>query len=131
VPKWTGAKPVIASIAPVTVQRLGHSEGTAARALVQVAPVAAPEREPADRNTPTASAVALAPAAMSALIEAQEHMAGDATPTDRSATAQKIDLILARLADAQPATPVTEVAGGGFSVQMLMAARQHLRETFA
>jgi len=131
VPKWSGAKPVIALIAPVTVQRLGRPEGTAARALVQVAAVASLERQPADRNTPSALAVALAPAAMSALIEAQEHMAGDATPTDRGETAQKIDHILARLADAPPATPVTRVAGGGFSVQMLMVARQQLRETFA
>ena len=122
---------MIAPIAPITVQSLGRSGGTAARALVQVEPVASPGRELADRNAPSALAVALAPAAMSALIEAQEHMAGDATSTDRSETAQKIDHILARLADAPPATPVTRVAGGGFSVQMLMAARQHLRETFA
>ena len=122
---------MIAPIASITAQSLGRSQGTAARALAQVEPVAAPSRELADRRAPTALAVALAPAAMSALIEAQEHMAGDATPTDRSATAQKIDHILARLADAPPATPVMRVAGGGFSVQMLMAARQHLRETFA
>jgi hypothetical protein len=78
-----------------------------------------------------ASQVALAPAAMSALIEAQEHMAGDATPTDRSDTAQKIDHILARLTDTPPAQPVAAAAQGDFSLQMLVAARRLLRETYA
>jgi hypothetical protein len=131
VPKWSGAKPVIAPIAPVTVQSLGRAEGTAPRALVEVPPAVAPERDARERSAPRASVVAFAPAAMSALIEAQEHMAGDATPTDRSDTAQKIDHILARLADAPPARPVTQVAGGGFSLRMLVAARQQLRGTYA
>ena len=78
-----------------------------------------------------ASQVALAPAAMSALIEAQEHMAGDATPTDRSDTAQKIDHILARLTDTPLAQPVAQAAQVDFSLQMLVAARQSLRETYA
>ena len=122
---------MIVQIAPVTVQSLGRAEGTAARALVEVAAVSAPERQLADRKAPTASVVALAPAAMSALIEAQEHMAGDATPTDRSQTAQKIDHILSRLADVPAATPVPQSVPGGFSLQMLMAARLQLCDTFA
>ncbi len=78
----------------------------------------------------SASQVALAPLAMSALIEAQEHMAGPATPSDRSLTGQKIDHILARLADAAPGTPEAAVVPGGFSVRMLVAARQQLCDSF-
>jgi len=130
VPKWSEAKPVIAPIAPTPVQRPGRAEGTAARALVEVQPAAATEREPADRARPLASVVAMAPAAMSALIEAQEHMARDATPTDRSLSARKIDHILTRLTDSPPARPVTR-SPGNVSVQMLMAVREQLRETFA
>jgi hypothetical protein len=74
-----------------------------------------------------ASQVAFAPAAMSALIEAQEHMAGDATPTDRTDTAQKIDHLLSRLTDTPPARPVGPAANGDVSLQMLMNARQLLR----
>ena len=122
---------MIAQIAPVTVLSLCRAEGKAARALVEVAPVSASEPDLADRAQPKACVVALAPAAMSALIEAQEHMAGNATPTDRSLTAQKIDLILSRLTDTPAAQPVAQPAGGGFSVQMLMAAREQLRDIVA
>ena len=122
---------MIVQIAPVTVMSLGRAEGKAARALVEVAPVSASEPDLTDRAQPKACVVALAPAAMSALIEAQEHMAGDATPTDRSLTAQKIDLILSRLTDTPAARPVEQSAGGGFPVQMLMAARAQLRDIMA
>ena len=122
---------MIAAIAPAIVQNLGRTEGKAARAMIEVSPVAAPEREPADRPSPKACVVALAPAAMSALIEAQEHMAGDATPTDRSATAQKIDGILSRLTGTPAAQPVAQAANGDFSLQMLVAARRLLREAYA
>lgn len=122
---------MIAPMAPATVQSLGRAEGTAARAAARVEPAAAVEPRPDGRTQPRASVVAMAPAAMSALIEAQEHMAGDATPTDRSATARKIDHILARLTDTPPARPTPKPAPGGFSVQMLMAVREQLRETFA
>ena len=122
---------MIAPIAPVSVQTLGRTEWTAVRAPIEVAPVTPARTDRAQRSEPSACVVALAPAAMSALIEAQEHMAGDATPTDRSATAAKIDHILARLADTAAARPTLHPAPGGFSVQMLMAARQQLRETYA
>ncbi len=78
-----------------------------------------------------ASQVALAPAAMSALIEAQAHMSRDATPTDRSDTAQKIDHILSRLTDTPPAQPVGQATDGDFSLQMLVNARQLLRGVYA
>jgi len=122
---------VIAAIAPAIVQNLGRAEGTAARAMVEVTPVLAPEREAADRPSPKACVAALAPAAMSALIEAQEHMAGDATPTDRDETAQKIDHILSRLTGTPPAQPAALAAQGDFSLQMLVAARRLLREAYA
>jgi len=122
---------VIAAIAPAIVRNLGRAEGTAARATIEVSPVAATEREPADRASPKACVAALAPAAMSALIEAQEHMARDATPTDRSQTAQKIDHILLRLTGAPPAQPAALAAQGDFSLQMLVAARRLLREACA
>ncbi len=122
---------MIAGIAHITVQSLGRTEGMAARALADVAPVTATGRQLARRGEHAASVVALAPAAMSALIEAQEHMASDVTPADRSATAQKIDHILVRLTESAPATPAAQPSPGGFSVQMLMAARQQLRDTYA
>jgi hypothetical protein len=110
-------------MAPVILQSLGRPEGTVVRALVEVAPVAPAERQPADRPAPKASIVALAPAAMSALIEAQEHLANNAPAGDRSDTTQKIDHILRRLA--------AQGAASGFSVQMLRVARQQLHDTFA
>ena len=110
-------------MAPVILQSLGRPEGTAARALVEVAPVVPAERQPADRTAPKASIVALAPAAMSALIEAQEHLANNAPAGDRSDTTQKIDHILRRFA--------AQGAAAGFSVQMLRVARQQLHDTFA
>lgn len=122
---------MIVPIAPATVLSLGRTESKAARALVEVAPVSASEPDLRDRAQPKPCVVALAPAAMSALIEAQEHMAGDSTPTDRSLTAQKIDLILSRLTDTPAARPVAQPAAAGFSVQMLMAARRQLRDIVA
>ena len=80
VPIWNGAKAVIASVAQTIVPSLTRIEGLTI-CVRQPAELAAelhgnPNRAP----KLAASQVALAPAAMSALIEAQEHMAGDATP---------------------------------------------------
>ncbi len=122
---------MIAPIAPAAVQTLGRTAWPDGRAPIEVAQVAAARSDPAQRREHGACGVALAPAAMSALIEAQAHMAGDATPTDRRVTATKIDHILARLADTPTAQPTLPPAPGGFSVQMLMAVRQQLRETYA
>ena len=122
---------MIAPIAPVTVQNLGPTGWTAARARIEAAAAAPAGSDAGQRSAHSASVVALAPAAMSALIEAQEHMAGDATPSDRIATATKIDHILARLAETPAGRPTLQPAPGGFSVQMLIAARQQLRDTYA
>ena len=122
---------MIASVAQSIVPSLVRVEGL--RSCVRQPAELAAELH-GDPNKPprlAASQVALAPAAMSALIEAQEHMAGDATPTDRSDTAQKIDHILARLTDTPPAQPVGAAADGDFSLQMLMNARQLLRGVYA
>jgi hypothetical protein len=43
----------------------------------------------------------------------------------------RIDLILSRLTDTPAARPVAQPAGGGFSVQMLLAARAQLRDIMA
>jgi hypothetical protein len=121
-------QPVISQIAPVTVYRPGSAEVLAARAPVQVEPALQLQAAPA---RPNASIVALAPAAMSALIEAQEHMAGEATSSDLDAAARKIDHLLARLTDTRAAQPAAQPAAGDFSIQMLMTVREQLRETIA
>jgi hypothetical protein len=69
-----------------------------------------------------ASHVALAPAAMGALIEAQERMAGEASVLDRQDTARKIDRLIVRL-DGDP-PPAAE--GPTFTVVRLQVARQAL-----
>jgi hypothetical protein len=122
---------VIGPIAQTIVPSQLRVEGLTPRVLRPLEMEAVLAGQPISAPQLAASQVALAPAAMSALIEAQEHMAGDATPTDRSDTAQKIDQILARLTDTPPAQPVAQAAQGDFSLQMLVAARRLLRETYA
>jgi hypothetical protein len=122
---------VIAPIAQTTFPSLARIEGPTPPVLQPLEMGAVDDGQPVRSPKLAASQVALAPAAMSALIEAQEHMAGDATPADRSDTAQKIDHILARLTDTPLAQPVAQAAQVDFSLQMLVAARQSLRETYA
>jgi hypothetical protein len=126
VPKWSGARTVVDRIASSLIPSVAIVHAAAPR-VMQPQEMTAVLAAPARAASPAASQVAMAPAAMSALIEAQEHMAGDTTPTDRSLTGQKIDHLLARMANAPASAPTA----GGFSVQMLMAARQQLRETYA
>lgn len=122
---------MIAPIAQTIVLSPVRIEGLTPRVLQPLEMEAVLNGQPVSSPKLAASQVALAPAAMSALIEAQEHMAGDATPSDRSDTAQKIDHILARLTDTPPAQPVAQAVLGDFSLQMLVAARRLLRETYA
>jgi hypothetical protein len=118
---------VISSIAQTIVPSLARIEGLTSCVRQPAELEAELHGDPNCAPKLAASQVALAPAAMSALIEAQEHMTGDATPTDRTDTAQKIDLILSRLTDTPPAQPVGQAANGDVSLQMLMNARQLLR----
>ncbi|MGH6910265.1 MAG: hypothetical protein ACREE0_20550 [Phenylobacterium sp.] len=114
---------MIAPVAQSIVPSLLRIEGLTPRVLQPLEMEAVLNGKPISSPRLAAAQVALAPAAMSALIEAQEHMAGDATPTDRNVTAQKIDNLLARLTDTPPAQPVAPAAQGDVSLQMLVAAR--------
>ena len=104
--------------------------------LRQVAPVRAVTPAPVspsseDRPPPppeeapllAASSVALAPAAMGALIEAQAQASGDASMLARYHTARKIDQLIVRL-DGDPPPPATD--GQPMTVERLQAARQLL-----
>ena len=81
-----------------------------------------------DRQPPPAphgvSAVALAPAAMSALIEAQERLAQDAPALVRQHTVQKIDQLIYRLDGA--AAPAGADRDAPFAVRRLQVAREAL-----
>ena len=68
--------------------------------------------------------VAFAPAAMSALIEAQERLSHGAPQLDRARTVAKIDHLISVLADA-PADEVGALAAP-FAVRQLQTARQVL-----
>jgi hypothetical protein len=79
--------------------------------------------QPPVAPTLAASAVALAPAAMGALIEAQAQMSADAPVFIRQHTARKIDQLIDRL-DGDPPPPRAE--GAPFTVVRLQVARQAL-----
>jgi hypothetical protein len=70
------------------------------------------------------SAVALAPAAMSALIEAQERLADDAPASVRQDTVQKIDQLIYRLVGG--AGPAVVSGDAPAAVRRLQAAREAL-----
>jgi hypothetical protein len=71
------------------------------------------------------STVALAPAAMSALVEAQARLAQDAPVLLRQDTAEKLDQLIARLEAASGSPAVAELAAP-FTVRRLQAARDAL-----
>ncbi len=91
----------------------------------QIAPVPA---APISRDRPrpnaqhAASAVAFAPAAMAALITAQEHETAGAAPLARLRTVHVLDQLIATLDDAETAM------GSPVSMQRLETARQRLSE---
>jgi hypothetical protein len=94
--------------------------------LCAVAPApAAPTTNDRPRPAPmsAASTVALAPAAMSALIEAQERMASDTAELDREQTAAKIDRLISRLGEGDPPPPPTDAP---LTLRRLQAAREQL-----
>jgi hypothetical protein len=114
---------LIVSIAAHGSLKLGQSAPTRAGAPVSPAPVSndRPRQAPVWRS---ASAVALAPAAMSALIEAQENMGSGGTEFDRQKTAQKLDRLISRLDEDDPPPP--PAAGAPFTLRRLQTARDLL-----
>src|SRR5947199_1562700 len=111
---------VVGSIGPISVLTLGKSEGPAARAVRQVAPALAAEEQAPRPTQHSASSVALAPASMAALIEAQERMTADTPMLVRVHTAQKIDQLISRLDDGDPPPPPP--SGSSFTVRRLQTA---------
>jgi len=71
------------------------------------------------------STVALAPAAMSALVEAQARLAQDAPVLLRQDTAEKLDQLIAQLEAASGSADAAELAAP-FTVRRLQAARDAL-----
>lgn len=116
---------MIGSIAPLSVRH----------PVAEIAPFAADPPAAAaaqvlgGRTDHQTCAAALAPAAMSALIQAQETVAHDASPAARIETTRQIDRVLSQL-DAAPA-PSGPSPAASLSVQMLLAARHQLTQTFA
>ena len=113
-------------VAPVaSLGRLNLAQVSPARAVTPAPAAPTADERPQTPPAPvlSASAVALAPAAMGALIEAQERMAEEAAPLSRQTTARKIDQLIVRL-DGDPPPPATE--GASFTVVRLQAARQAL-----
>jgi hypothetical protein len=90
---------------------------------VPAAPIANDRPQPAPQHA--ASAVALAPAAMAALIAAQEHENQGAAPLACLRTVHVLDQLIASLDGAQT------TLGSPASAQRLEVARQRLLETAA
>ncbi len=114
---------MIVSIAAHGSLKLGQSAPSRAVVPVSPAPVSN-DRPPQAPVWHSASAVALAPAAMSALIEAQENMGSSGTEFDRQKTAQKLDRLISRLDEDDPPPPPTGSAP--FTLRRLQTARDLL-----
>jgi len=118
---------MFATIATYASPKLNQSpaRGPAPSRAVAPAPVAPPSNErPRPAPMSSASVVALAPAAMSALIEAQEEMASSAPVLDRARSAAKIDHLISRLDGGDPPPPPT--ADAPYTVRRLQVARDRL-----
>ena len=118
---------MIATIATYASPRLNQPTPVQAAPTRAVAPTPpAPvsnDRPPQPAPLRAASIVALAPAAMSALIEAQEHM-GDTSVLMRETTADKLDRLISRLDDGDPPPPPAD--GAPLTVRRLQTAREQL-----
>ena len=114
---------MVGGLAPLG--RVNLTQVSPARAVTPAPVSSTAEDRPQPPIAPalTASAVALAPAAMGALIEAQAQMSGDASVFARQHTARKIDQLIDRL-DGDPPPPPAEAAT--FTVVRLQVARQAL-----
>jgi hypothetical protein len=100
--------------------------GMMARAVTPaaVAPVLRDRPQPSpSQHLP--STVALAPAAMSALVEAQERLAQNAPVLQRQDTAEKLDQLISRLEAAAGSATDAEL-DAPFTVRRLQAARAAL-----
>ena len=116
---------MIGSIAPISVQ---HPVAVIAPFAANPS-VSAAAQVTGARASHQACAAALGPAAMSALIQAQETVAHDGSPVARIQTTRQIDDVLAQLDPASP--PRAPSPAASFSVQMLLAARRQLTQTYA
>jgi hypothetical protein len=114
---------LVASVA--SYGNLNPMSGMTARAVSPAPDVPSVQDRPRPPAAPhTTSNVAFAPAAMSALIEAQERLSDGAPQLDRARTVAKIDHLITVLADA-PAAEVGALAAP-FAVRQLQTARQAL-----
>jgi hypothetical protein len=127
VPEWSGASQVVASVGSFGSFNLG--QGAMARA-VRPAPVLAAPAAPASGDRPPSegaqhvvSAVAFAPATMSALIEAQASLTQPAPLLARDATVQVIDELIYRLDAGATSEDMP------FEVRRLHAARMALAQS--
>jgi hypothetical protein len=121
---------VLAAIASINVQSLMANRVNPARSPADTDPMVGTEAQRVERaHHAAAVAAALAPAAMTALLDAQESMGGDATALGRACTVRQIDHLITRMTGAPPVAVTTP--GADFSLARLMTARQQLRETYA
>jgi hypothetical protein len=121
---------MVASVASFGAFKLVQGQMARAVQPAPSAPVLQDRRSqpaPQPASQPSPSAVAFAPAAMTALIEAQERLAQDAPATVRQDTAQKIDQLISRLNDSP--TPMAAHADVPFAVRQLLVARQALSQS--
>ncbi len=116
---------MVAAVASFGSLNLVQARPASAGAVMPVpaAPISRDRPQPAPRHT--VSAMALAPAAMAALIEAQEHETQGSAPLACLRTVHVLDQLIVSLDAAQTAP------GSPASVQRLQVARQRLLETAA
>lgn len=117
---------MVAPIGAITVQSLstGLTAGEASSASAPV--VGAPDQRAAQAHS--AATVAVAPAAMRALLEAQEHMADGCGMFTRTRTVHQIDRVIALMVDQAAAEAA---ANADFPLARLLTVREQLRQTFA
>ena len=120
---------MVAAIASLSVQSLGATRPDPAPLPPAADPLGGTQAQRIERARHAASVAAIGPAAMTALLAAQETMSGDATTIGRARTVRQIDHVIARLTGG-PAIAVS-TPGADFSLARLMTARQQLRETYA
>lgn len=114
---------MIASVATYASPKVNQPPPSRAVAPAPAAPVAN-ERPPQPSPQLNASVVALAPAAMTVLLQAQEDISSGAPVLTVVHTAQEIDHLIARLDDGDPPPP--PIDGAPLTVRRLQTARERL-----